>query len=451
MLRTVLLVMALVLLVAAAGVAVVGGSIRSAGEERLAAVLEAHAAAGYGSTFADLAATAPPVDRERQARLWAWMKGNVPVLKPYSADRDLGWRLQPGAEAPQDALEVHEAFRAEVEALEALYAEGDLCLTSLGWLPEDLAGTTMRDRVGGHIPNLLRMREITKWYAVEAALADDPTHALARLERLRADTARAGSLIDALIAIACDAMRDRAMAVLALSGRCPTDRLEAWFAEGSRSAQLVADGLRAERLRFGAPLGQDLARGRTVRDHFGSALEQEGLLDSVDLWEHNVRPWFHAASECAVHLEGMVALERHVRGEIGRQELDAHLAACSGLGYPFTLATPNPNGTLVSAAANADRHRFVRAAVAIALEARDRGALPVDVEEARAWLTTRRSHLVAQSGQTHLLYDRPTPTRFRVAMDFYDKPDVLRRKQPVAERPLVLAHDFIEIHVPAKR
>lgn len=451
MLRTTLLVMALVLLAAAAGVAVVGGSMRADGRQRLAAVLAAHGEAGYGNAFADLAAMAPPVDRERQARVWTWMKANVPTHKGYSAERDLGWRLQPGAEAPAKTTQGHEAFRAEAEALEALYAEGALCLTSLGFLPEKMEDATILERIGGFIPNLLRMREITKWYAVETALADDPSHALAMLERLRADTAHTGSLIDALISIACDAMRDDALAVLVLSGRCPEDRREAWLAEASRSARLVADGLRAERLRFGAPLAQDLVKGRTVGDHFGSAVEQEGLLDSVDLWEHRVRPWFHAASECALHLEGMVALERHTRGEIGREELDAHLEACADLGYPFTLVMPNPNGCLVSSAASADRHRLVRAAVAIALAGREKAALPADAEEARAWLTTRRPHLVATTGQTPLLYDRPTPTRFRVAMDLYDKPDPLRRKQPVAETPLVLAHDFIEIHVPLMR
>ena len=93
MLRKALIVLALVLLCSTVAFTIVGAAARSKGQEALAAVLERHEAAGLGTSFVDLAAMAPPVDRERQLRLRAWMKAPVDPRQREPLER-LHWRWE---------------------------------------------------------------------------------------------------------------------------------------------------------------------------------------------------------------------------------------------------------------------------------------------------------------------------------------------------------------------
>lgn len=445
MVRRILLLLAFSLLVASTAFTAIGAKTRAEGQAALADVLARHEAAGYGTTFSDLAATAPPVDRDRQLRLREWMKQPSLRSVSFSVDRDLAWRLEEGGSPALALREAHEERRADMQTLESLFEEGDLCLTSMGWLPEHPESASFADRAGGWIPNLLRMREAYNWYAVETAMAEDPTHALTMLQRLHESMARPGCLIDSMIAVACDATRDDAMVVLALSGRYPYAWLDAWLDEPSRSARLVADGLKGERLRLGGPLGVDLAAGRSLKEHLGAAFE---LGDFTELWSGHIRPWAHAASECATYLEGMVALERRVLGEIDEAELTRKLETCDDLGRPFDLMMPNRSGMLVSASASAERHRFIRAALVLALEGQTREGPPASQDEATAWIRELRPHLLPAEGESALLYERVGVDRFRMAIDLYDDGNALRRGEAAADRPLDLRHAFVEIRIP---
>ena len=443
--RRIPILAALALLLATTAVTLFGVAARNAGQQALAEVLARHDAAGYGTTAFDLAAMAPPVDRSRQARLYAWMKAQDARTATYRVvHRDPAWWRRDGAIPPDEAREAHGAFEPEIEALEALFAGGDLCLTSLGWLPEDPEAATIPELLAGPIPNLLRMRSAWDWYSVETALAKDPSHALAMLQRLHESTARAGCLIDSMCAVACDAMRDDTMVLLATASRCSEEQLERWLAEPPRAAGLVADGIRGERLRFSAPLAHELVAGSTVADILHGMAESDG---AGDLWEHHVRPWVEGASDCAAHLEGMVALERHVRGEIPREELDRRLADCEDVGHPFSMVMPNARGMLEVATSSTDRHVLVRAAVALARAAAARGAVPITEEAARTWLLRDRPGLLPQAGKTAFRYHRLADHRFRVTTSLDDAGDELDPGDHDAANLLVLRHELVEIGI----
>jgi hypothetical protein len=443
--RRIPILAALALLLATTAVTLFGVAARNAGQQALAEVLARHDAAGYGTTAVDLAAMAPPVDRSRQARLYTWMKAEDARTATYRVvHRDPAWWRRDGVVPPDEAREAHRAFEPEIEALEALFAGGDLCLTSLGWLPEDPEAATIPELLAGPIPNLLRMRSAWDWYSVETALAKDPSRALAMLQRLHESTARAGCLIDSMCAVACDAMRDDTMVLLATASRCSEAQLESWLAEPPRAAGLVADGIRGERLRFSAPLAHELVAGSTVADILHDMAEHE---DQGDLWEHHVRPWVEGASDCAAHLEGMVALERTVRGEIPREELDLRLAACEDVGYPFSLVMPNTSGMLDVASSSADRHVLVRAAVALARAAEERAEVPSTETEALVWLREERPGLLPDGDRTAFRYHRLANDRFRVTTNLDDAGDELDPQGHDAGRPLVLRHDLVEVQV----
>ncbi|MFV1959206.1 MAG: hypothetical protein ACC662_07310, partial [Planctomycetota bacterium] len=328
-------------------------------------------------------------------------------------------------------------------ALETLFAEGDLCLTSLGWMPDDPGAASLAERLASPIPNLLRVRSAYAWFATEAALAEDPARALSMLDRLGESLARPGCLIDAMITIAGDAMRDEALLVLALAGRLSPARIDAWTEEPPRAREILADGLRGERLRFLAPLGRELLAGASLADLLGPLSN----LEEGNLWTHRLRPWVHGARECAACVDALLAVEQHLRGEIDREAMDASVAPALDVGYPFALVLPNTRGMVRMGEANAGRHRLVRAAFRLARASADRGALPADALEARAWRREERPTRSDEDDAPRLRYVRLSADRFRVAFDTPDGGVPVGWEDPPSERPLVLHESCIEVRV----
>ena len=378
--RPLLIVLACLALLLVAGVPFLAAAHRRAAREDLAAVLRRHAAEGHGASFVDLAASAPPVDPARQRRARAWMKKPVPTKAHGQTSAWIAWRLE--GEAPDaKALEGHEAFRPMAEELAALLEPGDLCLTSLGWLPADPARATFSERVGGPLPNLLAVRAACRFYAVEAGLADDPSVALDALDRLHASMDACGTLIDAMVAVAGDAMRDEAYLVLGLAGRLDDARRDAWLAEAPRGGRLTADGLRGERLRYGAPLAEDLATGGSAAEHLG--LEPQDLRD---IWQYRVRSYLDDARDCALVLEGMLAAEQRARGQATAAEATAAAEACAEVGPLLRMTVPNILALRGMGDRVREQHHALRAALVLAAATASAGRRPENDAEAHQWV-----------------------------------------------------------------
>ncbi len=378
--RPLLIILACVALLLVAGIPFVAAAHRRASQEDLAAVLRRHAADGHGASFSDLAASAPRVDPVRQTRARAWMKKPVPTPAHGQTSAWIRWRLE-GAAPDAAALEAHEAFRPMAEELAALLEPGDLCLTSLGWLPADPALATFSDRVGGFIPNLLAVRAACHFYAVEASLAEDPTRALDALDRLHRALDAPGCLIDAMITIACDGMRDEAYVVLGLAGALDDARLAAWLAEVPRGRRVVADGLRGERLRFLAPLAQDLVAGGSAATHMGMAPS-----DLRDVWHYRIRSYLDDAPDCAIVLEGMLAAEQLARGEARAADAKAAANACEDVGPLYQMVVPNIIALRDMGGQDQERHHALRAALVLAEAAASAGRCPEGDGEAHRWV-----------------------------------------------------------------
>lgn len=378
--RPILILLALLGLGLVAGVPFIAAAHRRAAQQDLAAMLVRHDAEGLGASFVDLAAGSPPVDPLRQVKARAWMKAGVPPQALGQGPWTLAWRID-GGEPDAKQREAHEAFRVSATEMRDLLAPGDLCLTSLGWLPPDPARATFSDRVGGFIPNLLGMRAVHRFFAMEACLAEDPSDALDCLDRLRVAMAAPGGLIDSMVTVACDAQRDEAYLTLALAGALPPGRRDTWLGEVPRGRPVVADGLRGERLRFAAPLAQELAAGGSAADHMGF---EASSLD--ELWWGRVLPYFDGAQDCALCLEAMVLAERNVRGEVDDRTVQAAVDACAEVGTPFQMVLPNFMSIRVCGLACDEQHAAFRAAYVLMQAIRERGRAPVDDAEAHAWV-----------------------------------------------------------------
>jgi len=394
----------LVVLVIGVGAVVLGFSRRSQGQERLREVLAAQAAAGYGSSLRDLVESAPPVDAERQERVWAWMSDRADPSISYAKQLDEAWYFEGATEASAEDSGWAKSLRPVMEELRGILREGPLCLTSLGWIRQDekrLAARRVSERQV-RLPHLLRLREAYRWFAFEAMEADDPAPALQALDALDRALSQPGCLMDTMISVALGAMRDRAYARLALRGNLPEEHLKAWLGEPARATSWMADAWRGERLLYWAPLGHDLVAGEAVGDVLGS--------------RGGVAGWLHGAADCALYLEYLAALEGHQRGSVEVDDLHRLTQRVGRLDYSFiTPGTPLAvYGMSVSAGAE---HRMIRLGVLVALASKRSGAVPDTDEVAREWLGSRAALLDAGTWEVALTYERLGEKRYRIAVD----------------------------------
>jgi hypothetical protein len=418
-LRSVLLAALLLGLAAVGGILLVRGSREGEARRALRAALKRQAAAGWGASYRDLLASVPPgLDAARQARAWAWMLEQEPTTQAMTGGYGWGWALHKGAKPPASLVAARAGFRTDARALDALLREGPCCLTSLGWLRDDAASADrvpLSRRNGGHVPNFLRLVAACGWWGSEALLAADPGAALDALDRLQTALRHPGCLFDAAVARVCAIERDRTFLVLAMRGDLQGPRLDAWLDEPAVAATLMAEGMRGDRLRIAAPLARDLAEGASVADAFG---EQVRVEDWHAFLRWRVEPFLHGCEDALKLLEGELAGERVLRGNLDAARARDRLSALHDLHPPFESMHPWVVwGLIVVAASREAEHRMLRAAAALVRAAGPTGDVPPDEAAARKLLGARARLLDATPSGFALRYVRPAPERFRLDVD----------------------------------
>jgi len=404
--RRVLIGVALLLLFCGMGVVVVGVRTRSEGQDHLREVLAKQDSSGYGDSFNDLVAMAPPVDEDRQRRVWDWMEARAKLPSSYSRPLDEAWYFADAEQPPEEDRKWSGELRPAMEDLRGILREGPVCLTSLGWVRQDaerLASSRVSERQL-RLPHLLRLREAHRWFALEAMTAEDPGGSLDDLDRLASALHSPGCLIDAMVVVACASMRDRALVRLAVHGALPMERLERWIAEPPQGISWMADAWRGERLLYWAPLGQDLLAGSSMSDHF---TDQGG----------GVEGWLHGASNCASFLEFLAASEGHLRGTVDADAARLKVAKVQDLGPPYELALGNRVALTMMAVRWAAEHRLVRLGTVLALASRRHARAPNSEAEAREWMGDHAALMDAGTWDVALRYERLGPKRFRLAVD----------------------------------
>ncbi len=434
MFRRLLLVAALLFAVGSAGITVYGVTVREAGRRELARVLAEQEPEELGDGN-------PAVDADRQARIRAW-------LRTVDADAALRrtrpetwiWRLERDT-PPAEVATLHEAFRPDAGRLAALMGEGPVSFARMGW-PRPDPSRPVPAPPPEYLPDLQRIRAAGRWFASEAVAAGDPLPALAALDRLEEGLSRPGCLLDTMFALTFRETRDDAYLVLDAVGRLPENRRVAWMEEPPRGRDLVADGLRAERLLYGTPLSSGLGAGRTVHEIIDGNAELDGT--SAD-WVDRCRTWVYAPGDCAVYLRAMAQAERCIRECGDEGVLIRAREACSGLGLPFALMLPNPEALSTVAKGSDTGALLVRAAACIVGERRRRGGLPTSVEEARAWIRAVQPPLLDRLPVETFHYVRFDDHRIRLFVDGLDAPP---GPEPRSGTPLVRYNGFLELRVP---
>ncbi len=377
-------------------------------------------AEGRGVVPADLIARAPMVDRARQERLWAiigngsggWV-GSMPVLA-YGLDarcaaaRDI-------AKRDAETERILTASAGDREAWRKLRQEGPVTISVLGWLAEDLpdpASAGVFKTAQSRIPNLLGVRALATALATEARSAADPRSALADLDALVSAQRPVGSLIDAMILMPTSNIRDLAWLEAASREIDPAP----WIDRRDDALAVVGDAFAAERMPFLGGLYQDAVAGRSVSGLLATSAGtswKEAIEDRASEWA----AYFSLPADTAFGLRFSILSE-----ELCRTGIDRSAPLLARLNEPwFRLTHPTTTFSVTYliesaiTAVQADTSaRRLRVAGALIHAWQVTGTLPAD--DAAADFPAKEL-LAAQRHGPAILYQRLTPTRFRLWTD----------------------------------
>jgi hypothetical protein len=235
---------------------------RSVGKAHFQRVISEIKAAGRPGTIADYLALLPKVDAQLQQD-WMTLQqrrayGELDEHREqfdYPKIDEQGWSKWVGGERPDPPTGASaELAKSQVVMSEllALVRRGPLILGVNGWAAQDFAPGRDNGFASAclHAGNLLILRDMGEWLRHHALLADSADGDLADLDRLIAAIAHPGCAIDAMIALPLNGMRDRCYVELAVQKRLPVERKARWLSETPHAYELMADGLRGDRIVF---------------------------------------------------------------------------------------------------------------------------------------------------------------------------------------------------------
>ncbi len=380
---------------------------RAEGFRRYDAVVAEQKARGVSTTLDELIALAPAVDRTRQRRWRAWMdRGlNIGVDSVHldSAGFD-DWATGVTSGPPAKVLDDLRKVETYLADGRALLAEGPAVLTGFGWMDEHFASGRRDCLHASMLPlaNLLTCRLMASGSGVAALVADQPTSDLAALDGMSASFAASATMIDAMIAIALDAIRDEAYLRLAVLGRLDDAAAQRWLREEPRAITIMADALRGDRLLGVTPLMAD-ERAQTLAS---------GDLFGLDLDPAQRALWFIFTShDCATGLR----LHQHAEERLRRLRPDApswqtQHRGMYGAGF-FIFA--NLGESAIMAWEYDTTHRLRRLGLRLMMSAQ---AVPAD-HDAFVAAYANDIHLAAGPDRASLVYERLSERRFRLSID----------------------------------
>ena len=359
---------------------------------------------GFATTMEELVAAGPAVDRNRQERCRPLMVGPGPKWREDVSTALPSNDLQEQRFPAKDLAKRDQALRdgaTDVATMEAIFAEGPVELSLYGWCERDPAKLRVIDlptAINTPLPSLLATRGFANWWANRACLDGDSAPHLRQLDRLIASMDHPGTLIDAMIGIACSSIRDQAYLWLATRGRLSEADLRAWTDETAHQRAWCAAGYAGERCAFQEPLSR-------TRWNFGVWTGASGgFLDEVWML---LRVWptqGHEAAYCCSYLAQAEAALLHKPGPT---------LQTMPFGFPgamSAIAMPNLDECIVTATVAANRHRIWRCAGLVAAQYRHSGALPTIMPAAAP-------AAAIDANQPALLFERLSPSCFRVGID----------------------------------
>ncbi len=355
-------------------------AVRWSGLRALRATVERHRAAGLGALPADALAAAPPADALALDRLTAaeqrLQRGWSPDFAATARDWVHGYESKPPSALPAWVA----THAAAVAARDVILGTGGTPIhagagvaVSPGRVTPAVVSTLMRG-------NFMGAKVAARWHRAKAALTRDAGPHLDALDRDREARRRPGLLGEAMVALDLAAARDNAYLEAALRGDLPREREDAWCAEEDPAPALLAEGLRGERLLVGGAVAQGfLEEGVAARDVAGPGSAPGAALEV----------WVHGPGDCARYLERLAEAEARLRSAPPPPlaTMEGAVGDVPGAGRILLHQVRNSLlGADRGLAGHRVLHRAARVVVRLVRVAEERGRLPTDDGELRAWL-----------------------------------------------------------------
>lgn len=406
---------------------------------RLAKEIQAQ---GRGVTPGDFVARAPTVDRARQARAWMLI-GNggggwfgSPPVKTWGMDA----RFLRAAEMPKRDAESERILSRSAtdrESWKKLHREGPVVVSAFGWVAEDLpdpANAGIMKTAAIRLPNLLAVRALATALATEAFRAPDPLPSLAELDALVSAQKPSGALIDAMILMATAAIRDQAWLEAVTRGANPAP----WRADRNDLLAAVAEGFAAERMLFQGGLYQDVIAGRSLSPVM-MGMSGGTWKETAGIWVSGRIAYFTMPTDNAFGLRCSVHSEDFCRTGIdGGAPLMARLTDpwFRAIHPTASIIIPNLTESAITAVQAETAARRLRITGRLVHHWLATGSLPADETTADF---PDCDLLAAQRHGPAILYERLTPTRFRLWTDPATPPtDLLPAGRIDAPKPTTL-------------
>jgi hypothetical protein len=370
---------------------------------------------GFSTTMEELVAQGPSVDQDRQERLYRLMNSRVGWVENISFALPFQ-DLQELRPSQQDLIKRDGALTAssgDIAAIAAILAEGPIELSLFGWCERDPVKLRSIDILAAsstRLPNLLSTRAIANWLGIRACLDADPEPHLRSLDRLIAGMDHPGTLIDAMIGVACRSIRDQTHLWLASRGRLITSRLQFWSAETPMNRSSCAAGFAGERCLFQEPLSRMSWRFSEIFGTSSNVLNNTWML--LRIWPMQG----YEAAHCCSAIAGSEATL------LGKQSPSQYPMPFGYQGLITAIAMPNLDESGITATEGDNRHRILRCAAIVAETYRRMGTLPDAMP-----LTAPAAGIDANLPL--LVYEILTPSRFRIGID------------PLAPRPPAIPID----------
>jgi hypothetical protein len=447
----------LILFVLLSALAAVALSLRSIGEREYRQFISSLHAKGEIATIDEYIASLPPVDKKVQDE-WRAAIALMPEQNELLKFDGKKWHdvFMGKAQILPAVLHEHESARPFAETLIELLLIHKPVVSVRGFAADHFSGGKIRDiqaysKAFTFVPSLLHIRSFTHWLQCELYFHPDNNRALQALEAIT--QAPCALLIESMIAIASQSIRDETHAVLAYHKQLSLSVIVLWTSEPSSTLRLVGDGFVGEYALSNNGYVQALTAGGF--DDYAVVLNN-GYADVW--WENLLTPinglfyWSTLHHDVAISSGYSHAVTQRLRGHSTVIPPTDELIRKSW-GYGVN-AIPNLNESIISALDYEAKHRRTRLAVRLMNDLTV--PLPADTNALIQQFPYAADYLRPPRDALHQVYERISDHRFRIVVDPSSPPidfdDATRMKKrgdmlgkPAAKEPYVWGQYHVEI------
>ncbi len=264
-------------------------------------------------------------------------------------------------------------------------------------------------------PSLLAMRTWSNWFAVQATRAADPRPDLRRLDNAAASLSHPSCMIDGMIGIALASIRDGTWTYLAVRGRLTADDLQQWASEPAPHIRWMAESWCGERM------WQDHVFSRISIGELAACVgtPMGSPLPWWSAWPRTAYAWLVLPHELAMSSRHSAAAESSLRG----------LPRPPVVGMPFGLppildGLMSPDEVNLTSYEAAFSHRLHRVIACLGVAYRGGRPLPDSTAAVLQLLPSDQLRPI-DADQPGILYERLSPSRFRLGCDPHALPPIV--------------------------